>query len=231
LTQKAWVCHHSFTTKFEETMMTIKQHSAPRLRFRNARPIIRSVGVVSASLALCAGVTYAALQSQKSTLTNNTIQSATANLQISKDGATFDDTLNGFTFANVEPGGPAMPINGNMIWLRNMGSIPLGVHLAIDSTGLVNIAQLDLSKIMVVVTPVSGSGTLGTPQSTTMAALTASAATGGTDLNFSVPINSAAQYKLQVSMSEGAYTGVAGGSAALTGVSFVFTGISASHQS
>lgn len=208
----------------------IRTHQ-PTRRFRSTRPLLRTIGTVSAVLALCGGVTYAALQSQQATLTNNTIQSATANLQLSKDGADYQDTLDGFTFANVEPGGPAMPVDGNMVWLHNKGSIPLDLHMAIDSTGLINTGQLDLSQVMVAVTPVNSNGTLGAPQSIPVADLTAAAITGGSDLNLALPIGTATQYKLQVSMAEGAYTGVPGGSSTLSGVTFVFTGVSTSQQS
>jgi hypothetical protein len=62
--------------------------------------VFRAVGVVAVLLVIVSGVTFAALQSQQDTLTGNTIQTATANLQLSTDGVNFTNSQAGFNFNN-----------------------------------------------------------------------------------------------------------------------------------
>ena len=71
-------------------------------------PVVRAIGVIGAVAVLVTSITYAALQSQ-ATLTDNTIDSATANLDVAtSDGSTcgtFGDTAAGVGFTGVVPGG------------------------------------------------------------------------------------------------------------------------------
>ncbi len=84
-------------------------------------PLLRAIGVIGAVAALVTGITFAALQSQ-ATLTNNTISSATADLQI-KSGGRFDTFATGFAFVNVVPGGPAVPSVPFSFDLKNNGGL------------------------------------------------------------------------------------------------------------
>lgn len=65
-------------------------------------PIARAIAVFGATAALVTGVTFAALSSS-ATLTESTINSATASLKV-WDGASFESTAPGFTVTNLVPG-------------------------------------------------------------------------------------------------------------------------------
>ncbi len=64
-------------------------------------PLVRAVAVFTGVVALVSGVTFAALQSQ-ATLTNNTIASAKAGLQVKSTGS-FASQDAGFAFTGVLP--------------------------------------------------------------------------------------------------------------------------------
>lgn len=100
---------------------------------RSINPVVRAVGVIGAVMALATGVTFAALQSQ-ATLTNNTIASATATLQVDNtdSGANpFSATDVGYAFSGVVPGG-ATSSTGNF-QLKNAGTVGMTVSVKVDS--------------------------------------------------------------------------------------------------
>ncbi len=98
--------------------------------------IARAGTMLSALAVLAGGITYAALQ-DTATLTDNTIASATANLQVSTadDCATsdagFSAEAEGFDFSGVVPGGGSS--EAKHFCLRNVGdeSAPLMVKVTI----------------------------------------------------------------------------------------------------
>src|SRR4051794_22881330 len=100
----------------------------------NRTAIFRAIGVIAALIVIVSGVTFAALQSQQDTLTGNTIQTATANLQLSTDGTSYNNSHAGFDFTNIVPGGAAMPTAGYGFYLKNGGGTPLTLKLAVTST-------------------------------------------------------------------------------------------------
>lgn len=78
---------------------------------RSISPVVRAIGVIGAVAILVTSITYAALQSQV-TLTDNTITTGSANLEIASFTAgdpgacgAFGATAPGFAFAGVIPGG------------------------------------------------------------------------------------------------------------------------------
>jgi len=73
------------------------------------KSLIRAFGVMAAVAVIVSGVTFAALQSQQAKLTGNIIQTATANLQVSPNGSSYANSLDGFAFQNLVPGGVAVP--------------------------------------------------------------------------------------------------------------------------
>jgi hypothetical protein len=185
----------------------------------NQLAILRAFGVVAVLVVIVSGVTFAALQSQQDTLTGNTIQTATANLQLSTDGATYTSSQAGFSFTNIVPGGSAVPTAGYSFYLKNAGGTPLNLKMAVVSTPT-NPDGVDLSKVSVLLTTVGS----GTPiQTFSLQSLMAS---GGVSLAGSLANGTSQQYKLQVSMSTDA---ISGSSASLGNIDFAFSGVAVSN--
>lgn len=92
-------------------------------------PLARAIGVFSAVAVLASGATFAALQSQ-ATLTDNTIQSATADLHVNnlENGGEYGETDTGFEFTGLVPGddyqGEAQEFS-----LKNNGDVDLGLTI------------------------------------------------------------------------------------------------------
>lgn len=85
-------------------------------------PVFRAVGVIGAVAALVTGITFAALNSQ-ATLTNSTIDTATANLKL-WDGDSFESSAPGFTITNLIPGTGS----GNLpFYFQNSGGVGLNL--------------------------------------------------------------------------------------------------------
>lgn len=192
-------------------------------QLKNSKAMLRAVGVVAAVVVIVSGVTFAALQSQQVKLTGSTIQTATANLQISPDGINYSSSHAGYSFFDLVPGGAAMPVNGYSFFLQNGGGTPLSLKFAISSLPS-NPDNVDLTKVNIILTPNSG----GSPQSITLAALIAANASGGITVSSPNPLmpGSSAQYMLQVSLAGDA---VIGSSAALGNIDFAFTGVAQSN--
>lgn len=128
---------------------------------KSINPMVRAIGVFSAVAVVVGGVTFAALQSQ-ATLTNNTIASANAELQV-KTGGAFAAQDTGFEFTGVVPGGSAVPALGNAFQLRNNGevdlkisaSIPTAPTFTVDTAG----GEVDLTKVDLVLECIAGAQT------------------------------------------------------------------------
>lgn len=88
----------------------------------NINPVLRAVGVISAVAVLVGGVTFAALQS-RTTLTNNTISTASAGLEI-WDGEEFERTAPGFDVTGLVPGQGS---GENFFYLRNSGEADMNI--------------------------------------------------------------------------------------------------------
>lgn len=167
-------------------------------------PLAKAGLTIAVALALITGVTYAALQSPQNKFTGSTIQTATANLLISRDNSSFSNTQSGFSFANVIPGGSLTPSPGYPIYLKNAGGTPLALKLAISSTPT-NPDGADLTKVNVVLTSTAS----GQIQTLSLQSLVDSYAVGGTAITL-VPVLFQEQthpFTLQVSMAKDAITG------------------------
>lgn len=179
-------------------------------------PLLRAVGVLSAVGILVTGVTYAALQSQQAVLSANTIQSATADLRIGTSASSFAATRAGFTFANVVPGGPAMPADGHDFYLKNAGTAALAVKVGVNSA-VTNAAGVDLNKVFVQLTRVDN----GTVQTLSLQSLIDGFAAGGTAVTDPVAAGTVVQYRLRAMMEADAFNGTG---ANLGGIDLVFSG-------
>ncbi len=186
-------------------------------RTNSYRVIGRAVLATAAVAITLTGVTFAILQSQQIKLTGNTIQTATANLQISADGVSYANSQAGFTFSNLVPGGSPTPVGGRSFFLKNAGGAPLTLKLALTSP-VSNPDNVDLSKVSVIVTP-----SVGTPQTFSLSALIAAANGGGLSLTSPSQLNPnvAQQFTIQAQMAADA---VSGSSATLGNIDLAFTG-------
>lgn len=193
-------------------------------RIRNYTPLLRAIGVISAVGILVTSVTYAALQTEPANLTGNTIKSATADLKIgtSSTGAlpsTYSNTRAGFTFADVAPGGPAMPADGYSFYLKNYGSTALNLKAAVSSVPT-NEANVDLSKVSLQLSRVDTDNV----QTFTLQALIEAQTAGGLALTDALAANPTfAQYKLRASMDADAFSGT-GDDVSIGAIDLVFSG-------
>lgn len=190
-----------------------------RRQARRMKAALRAAGITLAVVIMVSGVTFAALQSQQNVLAGNTITTATASLQLSTDGTTFGNSREGFAFANIIPGGPAMPVAGHAFYLKNSGGTPLTLKLAVTTTPS-NLDGVDLAKVNILLTTV-GSGT--GQQSFNLQSLVGDgvAITGN-----NLPAGTTQQYKLMASMAADA---VNGGSASLGNIDFAISGQAVSN--
>jgi hypothetical protein len=168
---------------------------------------------------MVSGVTFAALQSQESVLAGNSIQTATANLQLSSDNQNYSNSLNGYVFNNLIPGGSPSPTIGFPIYLKNAGTSNLAVKLSI-SRPITNPENVDLSKVHLILGPYSG----GVGQRIALQDLISSASTGGVVLTNNAVTRmlpgQSAGFSMQVVMDADAF---AGPGATLSGIDFSFS--------
>ncbi len=178
-------------------------------------PLARAIGVLSAVGIATTLVTFAAIQSTGSALTGNTIQTAIAALQISKDDATFADTLPGYNFTGLVPGGAAQPTgNTYVVYVKNVGTATLNLSLTVPTVPTVT-GTVDLSKVNVLLTPIGSSTVQSFPLSSLLAGTMPIA--GSTLAVGANPIG----YHLQVQMTVDA---VSGSGATISGLSLSFSG-------
>jgi len=187
-------------------------------RPKTSAAVLRTITVVSAAVILSTVATFAALQSQPAVLSSNTISTTTAFLMVSSDGTTFNNTKPGFSFANITPGGTAVPAAGDNFYLKNTGTANLSIKVAISSTPT-NPNAVDLSKVFLTFT--RSETNLDTTVS--IKSLMDSYASGGTLLNDVVNAATTAQYTVRASMTADAYSGSSG--ATISGIDLSFSGV------
>ena len=186
-------------------------------------PLVRASVVFAIVAALVAGVTYASLQSQ-ATLTNNTIASATALLEVKSTGS-FAAQDAGFAFTGVVPGGPAVPALGNDFQLRNSGDVDLDIAASIPSAPTFTVSPsgtVDTSRVDLVLDCTAGANTFSL--TTDIDALVAAHGSGGVAMTpDALPFSgtNVADCTAKVQMDSDAFTG---SSASSTNFNIVFTG-------
>lgn len=188
-------------------------------RTYKALPVLRSIAVLSAVGIVSTVVSFAAIQSTGTALTGNTIETATASLQISTDGKTFTDSVPGFDFNSIIPGGSAVPYGGYMVELKNTGSTGLNLWLSVPTAPTMT-GVSDPSMVNVLLTHPPQTGFSYTPQTFKLSDLTSSeVALTGADAT--VAVGQTVTFELQVSMGADA---VDGASASITGLDLSFSG-------
>lgn len=187
-------------------------------RMRSYIPLLRAVGVLSAVGILVTSVTFAALQSQQAVLSGNSISSATADLRIGTTASTFSPSRTGFNFADVVPGGPAMPTDGHIFYLKNYGSAVLALKVAVNSA-VTNVSTVDLTKVSVQLTR----SDTGTTQTMTLQAMIDGQTAGGQTITDPINPGTVVQYKLRALMAANAFDGT---SATVGAIDLIFSGSS-----
>lgn len=179
---------------------------------RRTLAVARAVGVIGATAALIAGVTFAALTSNNVTLTNNSFATASADLQIWDPGSSsYGLTTPGFNFTNIVPGpGETGPFT---FWLKNSGGVPLTIT-GVGSGG--TSSNVDLTQVNVKITNLTAGGS---PANYSMYDLL----TGPPDLLPGGDLASGDQDQYEVKLTV-PVSAVSGTSASMSGVTWTFTG-------
>ena len=180
-------------------------------------PVVRATGIICLTAALVTGVTFAALSSS-APLTNNTLASATANLEVDSQNDGFATTDPGFTFTGIVPGGVGS--GDSSFKLNNAGSTDLEISVNLDAAPVwtvVPASSVDDTKVHVTFTCEDGDLTPYTV-TTTVANLVAGPVSLVGD---NLAIGQTANCTVSVSMDAGAFTG---SSASSDTFDFVFTG-------
>lgn len=192
-------------------------------RFFKVSPIVRASAVFAIVVAAVGGTTYAALQSQ-ATLFNNTISTASAQLQVKSAGG-FASQDAGFAFTGAIPGGAAVPAAGHAFQLKNNGSVGLKIYASIPVAPTFTVTpsgSVDLSKVDLVLACTNGTQNFALTADVT--ALVAAHATGGVQLTpDTLPngVGNIASCTAKVQMDADAFSGE---SASSTNFNIVFTG-------
>lgn len=184
---------------------------------RQLSSIFKASVIALSLVAISGGISFAALTSQDR-LTGSTIQTATANLLLGVDGVNYASNQPGFSFAGIVPGGLAVPNSGYDVYVKNFGAISLALKLSVSDT-ITNPDNVDLSKVHVILAPLSG----GTVQNFPLSMLISSNATGGVAILSPtlLPTGGMVVYKMQVSMETDAINGP---SATISNLDFIFGG-------
>ena len=178
--------------------------------------LTRSLLIMAAVGVVTTGATYAALQSPNVSLTNNIINTGSADLRISKDNSAFTTpSTAGFTFDGVVPGGAAMPASGNTFYLKNYGSVSLAIKAGISGNPS-NLSGIDLAKTYLVFDRTDNSSP---PVTIALKTLADSYISGGTSLNDTITAGATATYSVKASMDTDAYAGT---TASISGINIVF---------
>jgi len=179
-------------------------------------PIITLVALIT----ITTGATFASLQSTSVALTGNQINTS-AGLAISTNGTSFPQTVSGFNFTGVVPGGAAFPASGNTFYIKNTGFANLAVKAAI-SISPSNPNGVNLSKTYLIFTRTD---ITSPPVKLAIADLLSSysgSSSGGLSLNDVINTGTTAQFTLQAQMDSDAFNG---SSASITGIDLWFIGI------
>ena len=104
------------------------------LNIRKISPVVRATGIIGVVAGLATAVTFAALQSQ-ATLTNNTISTGTASLQVATVGVEgcnndWASSQDGFDFSVPTGSGNSQTEN---FCVRNNGDTNLGTNMSISA--------------------------------------------------------------------------------------------------
>lgn len=172
-------------------------------------PVVRAVFVIGAVAALVTSVTFATLQ-DTATLTDNTIASATPDLNIANFEeevcGDFDVTAVGFAFTGAIPGGDPVPDPANKFCLENAGEVDFNVYASIPTEPTEQ--NVDLSLVDVILSCADTNGTFAVTES--IADLAAAHPNGVLMAGGSFVAGEEAVCDAQVQMHPGAVSGDSG---------------------
>jgi hypothetical protein len=122
------------------------------LHLHKINPMVRAIGTMGAVAGLVAGITFAQIPSNTATLTDNTLDSATATLGIGLDATctTPLSTQTGMDFTNLLPGVASSPFN---FCLDNTGGATAGTPLNVTvSTPTTSAGTIPFSDVTLAIT-------------------------------------------------------------------------------
>lgn len=192
-----------------------------RPKFAKLKISKRSAVLIAAAAVITGGVAFALLQSQAK-LTGNSIQTGTTGLLISQNDSNYNTSTTGYPFAGIIPG--VQTSQTEHFFLKNTGSTPLALKLS-DTSVPANPANVDLSKVNVIITPYSLTTFMpGTPQSFSLQSLVDADVSGGLDIDYPAALAPGAkeEFNIQVSMDSDA---VSGSGASLSNIDLSLTGV------
>lgn len=189
---------------------------------RSFSPWLRAISIIGAVGVISTSVTFAALQAPPATLTNNSIETTSADLRIDKDGTSLTTAVSGFDFNGVTPGGVSYPAAGNTFYLKNVGAANLSVKAAVTTTPSVttvqpNGATVDLSKVSFEFTRLDDNSVTAL----SLKSLIDGNSSGGVPLG-TINAQTTVQYSLRVVIASDAFTAQ---SASISGITLAFTGV------
>src|SRR3990167_5979046 len=160
------------------------------VNIRTINPVSSATAIIGAVAALVAGVTFAQLTST-ATLTDNTISSASADLQVSTNNVDFGPSKPGFDFINLVPGGSAQPDPGKLFQLKDNGTADLTLKVSISSSPS-NPNSVDFTKTFL---RIARSG--GATQDFSLQSLITANGTGGVSMTDSLLAGATEDYRAQ----------------------------------
>ena len=122
---------------------------------RSSWAIVRAVGVIGATAAIVVGATFAAFTSNTASLTNNTLASATADLQVQSTSGSFSTTDAGMNFSALLPGVASSPFT---FYLKDNGSADLNVTASIPES--LSSSTIPLNDVTLTFTNVTETGSV-----------------------------------------------------------------------
>lgn len=184
--------------------------------------LVGSIITLFALAVIAAGATFASLQSQSIALTGNQINTS-AGLAISTNGTSFPQTISGFNFTGVVPGGAPFPASGNSFYIKNTGFANLAIKAAISSNPSVT-GSVNLSKVYLIFTDQATNTATSISLQSLISSYAAGMSTGGVSLNDNIAAGATAQFTLQAQMDADAFNG---STASITGIDLWFIGVGA----
>jgi len=172
-------------------------------RLQKSLPLVRAIGVFGAVGIVSSMATFATLQTTGHAFTGNIISTAASSLQVSLSGdnGTWHDSLPGFTFSGLVPGGSAS--SEKDLFVKNTSTSVVALTLSVPSTPTVS-GSVDFSKVYLWITPTNVSNRVsGSAQKIALSSLISSPVNlDGSSLVY----GQAVEFGIRVTMDAGAVT-------------------------
>lgn len=122
---------------------------------KKSKRLLETVAITTLITGLIGGLTFAIMRSQLGEVQGNTISTTSASLMVSTDNVTYEQTIAGFVFDAIQPGGAPSPANGHTVYVKNVGSSPLSVSFG-TNVDIENTDGVDLNGVHLILTAETG---------------------------------------------------------------------------